>query len=667
MDANTKHASGHVEPHTIFWEQLRNSFEQSTNTQSLDSDDMQNTAQPLHLQALLDKAVVSSFGENEFNSECIKKAVEEFHASADKATGEDPTWKDVERVVAHLDLGKLTMNSRISIASSGATLEPTTDVDETLLKSIGERLEHRQFPPVRPDELKVSDERGAAHVILALLKKESIAEFVEYLEVCHQDVMETEKNVYKNKSHWIYANLYTCLLKFIWMEALRRRHFPHHHHEDNFLPVVPIQSIHREKERTDALRIVAQIDHKVLPAIDSALWKDWEDLEEMLELTGEPPETAFESFLWRDYFPIMERVFLEEQKITVNFTPLILANKFADADTVKKRKACLCLAIPEDGEQATKGMKIDFERFLSTQGPRKQEILKRLPLEETKMGADLYYKHLDMCVRARKTGGVTPQPSPAQEKDNATVDVANTNIFSIQNLIAGESIQEQIAEVPQQVCEYVSSQDCLLVVADNTLVNYQGVLFYCDSEARQVEIGQIYTQKKKQKATVSGHVANMILVDQTGPILVTVWNDLAEKMTEAWNSLQNSRTSNSEGPANHIVDFQRIRVYSLPKTDWNGEALTKIRYLRNVESPGATGNETKFTMLAQPTAFNLLKIKWTLPPPHCCVVNFQTLKNKLRAPCRLTVRGTVSGVKPIEITQSGNRKECVFFSSSNFN
>ena len=159
----------------------------------------------------------------------------------------------------------------------------------------------------------------------------------------------------------------------------------------------------------------------------------------------------------------------------------------------------------------------------------------------------------------------------------------------------------------------------------------------------------------------------MILVDQTGPILVTVWNDLAEKMTEAWNSLQNSRTSNSEGPANHIVDFQRIRVYSLPKTDWNGEALTKIRYLRNVESPGATGNETKFTMLAQPTAFNLLKIKWTLPPPHCCVVNFQTLKNKLRAPCRLTVRGTVSGVKPIEITQSGNRKECVFFSSSNFN
>ena len=153
----------------------------------------------------------------------------------------------------------------------------------------------------------------------------------------------------------------------------------------------------------------------------------------------------------------------------------------------------------------------------------------------------------------------------------------------------------------------------------------------------------------------------MILVDQTGPIQVQIWeDDLGETIIDAWNRLHTNQSVPTAERAPHIVDLQRVRVQAFPKSVWNGDSLTRMRFLRSVENLGANSNATTVTMLKKPTSFNLLERKWMPPPLNVCISEFQRIKNKLRAPFRITVSGVIADVKPLDMTQNGNTKDAFF-------
>ena len=61
-------------------------------------------------------------------------------------------------------------------------------------------------------------------------------------------------------------------------------------------------------------------------------------------------------------------------------------------------------------------------------------------------------------------------------------------------------------------------------------------------------------------------------------------------------------------------------------------------------------------MLETPTADNLLKMPFAVPPPDCCVTDFRALRNKLTPPFRLTVKGKIVDLQGRELSQSGNPK-----------
>ena len=195
-------------------------------------------------------------------------------------------------------------------------------------------------------------------------------------------------------------------------------------------------------------------------------------------------------------------------------------------------------------------------------------------------------------------------------------------------------------------------------------VNFQGVLVWCDTEARPVGVGQVAVGKKKQKIHNNTYLVKLILVDQTGPIQVQIWEeDLGETIIDAWNRLQSNQATPSAERPPRIVDLQRVRVQAFPKTEWNGDSLTRMRFLRNVEKVGVNSTPTTVSMLTKPTSFNLLERKWVQPPPSVCISKFQTIKNKLRAPFRITVVGIVADVSPVDVTQNGNTKDIFFYSN----
>ena len=84
----------------------------------------------------------------------------------------------------------------------------------------------------------------------------------------------------------------------------------------------------------------------------------------------------------------------------------------------------------------------------------------------------------------------------------------------------------------------------------------------------------------------------MLLVDKTGPVQVIVWGELASKITDHWNVLQAARASSTQSDVPHIVDFQKVRVFPLVKSDYNGESITRIRTLRTMENTGDPINAT---------------------------------------------------------------------------
>ena len=61
-------------------------------------------------------------------------------------------------------------------------------------------------------------------------------------------------------------------------------------------------------------------------------------------------------------------------------------------------------------------------------------------------------------------------------------------------------------------------------------------------------------------------------------------------------------------------------------------------------------------MLERPTADNLLKMQFAVPPPDCCVTVFRALRNKLTPPFRLSVKGKIVDLQGMVTSQGGNLK-----------
>ena len=232
----------------------------------------------------------------------------------------------------------------------------------------------------------------------------------------------------------------------------------------------------------------------------------------------------------------------------------------------------------------------------------------------------------------------------------------------LEELIAGPNGRmppPQTTLAPQK-CKYAAASDILCSIADHTLINFQGVLFWCDADARQVSVSQPYGERKKYKAAHEVSTADFVLVDQTGPVKVVMWGNLALEITKAWKSLQRARALASTSVCEYIVDLQRVHVYSLPKNDWNGQCLTRMRYLRSVDNPTVLTNATSLKMITKPSSLNLLGMAWLEPPTYACVSNFATLSNRLYAPFRITIKGMVIDLAPVNVTNQGNVQD-VFF------
>ena len=118
---------------------------------------------------------------------------------------------------------------------------------------------------------------------------------------------------------------------------------------------------------------------------------------------------------------------------------------------------------------------------------------------------------------------------------------------------------------------------------------------------------------------------DLILADHTGPVNVTLWDEIAVKFGGML------RPKGAAGAAGQLLRLEGLRVSDIPKSEWNGTCLTPVKVLHSLaDLPGQQG-----TVLSFPTSAKspfMLTSTYTPPPPltasgilALCVPNYLRL------------------------------------------
>ena len=141
-------------------------------------------------------------------------------------------------------------------------------------------------------------------------------------------------------------------------------------------------------------------------------------------------------------------------------------------------------------------MKVDHAAFLASKSSTMQSALAKLPLHEDEMAVESYYKHLASILKEKNEGVSAPVTDTLHKLNAATM--------ALDTLIAGGRLVKSPEEQSVTVCEYVSSADILKNRDEQSIVNYQGVLTWCDASAEGPRIGNM--KKVHSVVCLSGRV-----------------------------------------------------------------------------------------------------------------------------------------------------------------
>ena len=106
-------------------------------------------------------------------------------------------------------------------------------------------------------------------------------------------------------------------------------------------------------------------------------------------------------------------------------------------------------------------------------------------------------------------------------------------------------------------------------------VHYEGKLVHGDPNPRELPSNDVLASPRKRPFQYNGTkgsntVCDVLLTDNTGSVLVTLWGDVVH----TWYSTLNN-------PAAPYIQLTNLRVAELSRTEWNGMYISRIRVLHS--------------------------------------------------------------------------------------
>ena len=242
--------------------------------------------------------------------------------------------------------------------------------------------------------------------------------------------------------------------------------------------------------------------------------------------------------------------------------------------------------------------------------------------------------------------GRSPEGQAANEVEPDPAGV----VYGVDAIMAGTAYAEDLTESEDQTrIPYTGSLALLLDAEAGARVHYEGKLVYGDPSPRELPSKDASGSPRKrslqnQENKESNTVCNLLLIDNTGPVLITLWEDLVH----TWYSTMGN-------PATPYIRLTNLRVAEVPRTEWNGPSLSRMRVLHSTSST-ARRTGTALSRTAEPTSPYLTQFTYTIPEAPACINQFLSLQSKLRAPFRITLRGIIDDLTDMMLTQQDSKK-----------
>ena len=443
--------------------------------------------------------------------------------------------------------------------------------------------------------------------------------------------------------------------------------FRHRMEGNSFLPLIPAPTFENQQERDDAFKAYDRMQSHLIPEVDTELWNDWTDRKEVAELMEENVADAFQDYLRKNYVSILSIVVRRQEIISLGFVPKVAPEVEKNPEVRALRQKLLQTADSDDENKAQEEVKRLYVEYVAS---KSEDLQRKLPsVVPDRFWVLHYYDCLQKAVEQRMHGTDTAPRGPSSSKQQMAVQVKDegckpatastqvsiqeaANITGIDALLAGQGFAEtnQTAEV----LKFMSSVEILESSTEKTKCKYQGALVFIDKEPRSIKKEPASPSKKRGGDFSEDNKAiDCVLVDRTGPILLTVFGGLAVELSHQANELeaQKSRGVN----VHRFIEVDKARIVSFLKNDWNGQLLTQLRMLQTVRAAqNESGSTVRF--LPQGATAGLTSASFRVPSMACCISTFSSLGDKLTAPFRGTFHGFIMDVLPLDHTHSGNPK-----------
>ena len=115
-----------------------------------------------------------------------------------------------------------------------------------------------------------------------------------------------------------------------------------------------------------------------------------------------------------------------------------------------------------------------------------------------------------------------------------------------------------------------------------------------------------------------------------------------------WGNVVNLFYTAVGGRVTALVSFTAMRVGGLPvKSSWHGTSLTPIRTLHSTDTIGTRSGTTVTVIQAANSPF-MTSMEYVAPLSPSCIMQFASIRSKLQAPFRVTLRGVISDISEMQ-------------------
>ncbi|CAK0822213.1 unnamed protein product [Prorocentrum cordatum] len=185
-----------------------------------------------------------------------------------------------------------------SPGDAGSGGEELAEDISTLVDELHSRAAAKEFPLIRPIDLRADDEQNAAEQAMSLFEKLDAVQIQSYIDYQKEQYFNNSPgdpatSIDEKHALWALNFYYKHVRDFLAKQPLDARTFAHRFAQSTFIPLISPQSI-GDGEKPE-----------LLESLDKNLWSAWEEIAEVVELSGAGAHDSFREFLEEDYFRIV--------------------------------------------------------------------------------------------------------------------------------------------------------------------------------------------------------------------------------------------------------------------------------------------------------------------------------------------------------------------------